>query len=168
MKRIKQLIFALHLGLFVLVGSGCSAVGFGIGALSDSYKSENLEISSEQAPSLQRNSHIQILLKNGQQREGQFLLYIAKKIGDAHLENIVWLDKANNCQVSTQIAEIDRIVTKHGTGSTVTFSTHNFCTRERFFVAQIFSQAKASQIGAELYSASIEVKNYRITQAHLA
>ena len=112
MKRIKQLILVLLLGLFMLGGSGCSAIGFGIGAYSDSNKSEILEISSEQAPTLPKSSHIQLLLKNGQQREGQFLLYIAQKIGDAHLENIVWLDKANNQQVSTQIAEIDRIVTK--------------------------------------------------------
>lgn len=112
MKLIKQLMLALLVGLFVLAGSGCSLVGFGIGALSDSNEIERLEISSEQVPSLPKGSHIQIVLKNGQEQEGKFISYIAQKVDDQHLENIVLLDKVNNQQVIKQIAEIDRIITK--------------------------------------------------------
>ncbi len=112
MKLIKQLVFVLFVVQSMLSATGCSAVGFGIGALSDSNKIEKLEISSEDVSALPKSSHIQILLKNGQQQEGQFQLYIAQKVGDEYLGNIVWHDKANNRQVSTQIAEIDRIVTK--------------------------------------------------------
>jgi hypothetical protein len=112
MKQITWLVFALFVGLVVLGGSGCSAIGFGIGALSDSNNTKNLEISNEKLPTLTPNSLVRISLKNGQQMEGQFLLYMPQKAGEQYLENILWLDEASNKRVSTQISEIDRITVK--------------------------------------------------------
>ena len=111
MRLIKLLIFSLFVGTFIFVSSGCSIYGFGIGALSDSNKIKDLEIPNEQASSISKNSHIQILLKNGYQLEGQFLLYLAQTIEAENVETIVWYDKVNNRQVSTELAEIDKILT---------------------------------------------------------
>ncbi len=112
MKQTTWLVFALLVGLVVLGGSGCSAVGFGIGALSDSNNTKNLEISNEKLPTLAPNSLVRISLKNGQQMEGQFLSYMPQKAGEQFLGKIVCLNEASNKQVSTQISEIDRITVK--------------------------------------------------------
>ncbi len=111
MKQIKQLLIPLLLGLLLVTGSGCSAIGFGIGALSDSNNIKDLEIPNEQARSISKNSHIQIRLKNGYQLEGQFLSYLEQTTEADYVATILWYDKANNRQVSTELAEIDKILT---------------------------------------------------------
>ena len=111
MKLIRQLIFALFVGSFALAVSGCSAIGFGIGALADSESIKKMGVPGEQATPLQENSHIQIFLKNGKILEGKFLFQMEKKVGEEQVESIVWYDEANDRQVSTQAADIERVAT---------------------------------------------------------
>jgi len=112
MKLVKQLIFTLLVGSFALAVSGCSAIGFGIGALSDSNKIEKMEIPTEQVPRLPKNSYLQISLKDGQQLEGIFLKRLELKGGNDHSEAMLLFDKVNNRQIATPITDIERIEAK--------------------------------------------------------
>jgi hypothetical protein len=112
MKLIKQLMFALIIGQYMLSATGCSALGFGIGALSDSNKIHKLEIPSEELTLIPKNSRIQIFLKNGQQQEGEFLMHMEQKVGEEYVKSIVWYEKGSNRQVSTPVADIERIAAK--------------------------------------------------------
>ncbi len=113
MKKLKQLIFATFLGLSLLPFTGCmTAIGFGVGALSDSDKPKKLEIPLEQVITISKNSQIQLFLKNGQEQEGIFLTNMAQTVGDEQVAFIVWYDKVNYHQIATKIADIERIVVK--------------------------------------------------------
>ncbi len=111
MKLIKQLVFAISLGSFALGGSGCSAIGFGIGAVSDSSKIIRLGMPDEQATRLQENNHIQIFLKNGLRHDGKFITRMTGKIADENVASIVWYDEATDRQIATPTADIEQVVT---------------------------------------------------------
>jgi hypothetical protein len=111
MKQLKQLIFATFLGLSLLPFTGCmTAIGFGVGALSDSDKPKKLEIPLEQVFTISKNSKIQLLLKSGQELQGTFLTTTVQTVGDEQVASIVWYDDANYHQIATKIADIERIV----------------------------------------------------------
>jgi hypothetical protein len=109
MKLIKQLIFTLIIGTALLSLNGCSAIGFGIGAISDSNKIEKMEIPMEQIPLLPRNSNIHLALKDGQQLEGIFLNRMEQKVGDDNSATMLLFDKVNNRQIATHIGDIEHI-----------------------------------------------------------
>ncbi len=114
MNLVKQLIFVLFLGQYMLSATGCaSALGFGIGADKDSKKIKKFGVPAKQTAPLQvrENSHIQIFLKNGQRQDGEFVKLMKQKIGDEYIESIVWQEMANNQQISTQVAEIEQMIT---------------------------------------------------------
>ncbi len=107
-------MFALLIGQSMLLATGCSVLGFGIGAISDSSQSEQgfgIPAAKTTPLQVQENSYLQIFLKNGEQQEGKFTKLMKQKVGDENVESIVWFDEANNRQVSTQFADIERIVT---------------------------------------------------------
>jgi hypothetical protein len=112
MMLIKQLIYSLIIGVPLLSITGCTAIGFGIGALSDSNKTRNYKIASEQPPYIPKNCRFQIFLKNGQRQDGEFVKLMKQEVGEEYVEAIVWYDKPSKRHVSTRISEIDRIVTK--------------------------------------------------------
>ncbi len=115
MKQIKQLMFALIIGQTLLLATGCSVLGFGIGAIKDSKKNEKIRkfgIPDEQAAAkpVQENDHIQIFLKNGERLDGGFVKFVRQKIGDEIQESLVWHDMQTDQQVLTKATEIERII----------------------------------------------------------
>ncbi len=64
MKQIKRFMFAIFVGSFIFVGSGCSVYGFGIGAFLDSKEVKEMEFPVEQISSIPMKSKIKIFLKN--------------------------------------------------------------------------------------------------------
>ncbi len=114
MKLIKQLMFALIIGQYMLSATGCSVIGFGIGAISDSNNIKKMEISGEELTPIPKNSHIKIFLKNGQQQGGKFIMRLKQQVGDEHSESIIWYSEVTQQQVSTQVASIERILVGRG------------------------------------------------------
>ncbi len=118
MKMIKQLVFALFVGSFALVVSGCSVIGFGIGNASDSNnKISWQEFSGEELTQMPKNSEIQIFLKNGQVQKGRFIRLLEQQEGEETINSIVWNDLATYRQAATQITEIERVVIKSTEGN---------------------------------------------------
>ncbi len=111
MRLIRQFLFAIVIGQYMFSGTGCSAIGLGIGAASDSNnKTSRQEFPGEELTRIPINSQIQIFLKNGQLQEGKFQFYMERRTGVEYAGYIVWYDKATDRQVSTKIADIERIV----------------------------------------------------------
>ena len=113
MKIIKKIMFALFLGSVAFAGTGCSAIGYGIGAAADSNGVKNFGVPPEQNSPLQIHeySRIQILLKNGQMRDGEFVMYMEEKVGEEYLTSIVWKDNENRQQVITPMTDIEQVIT---------------------------------------------------------
>jgi hypothetical protein len=116
MKQLKQLLFVLFVVQSMFSATGCSILGFGIGAVKDAKKIEKIKkygIPSEQSArsSVQENKRIQIFLKNGNRLDGKFIKLVNEKVDDEIQHSILWHDMSNNQQVTTQFIDIERIIT---------------------------------------------------------
>lgn len=109
---IKQLIYPLIIGVSLLSLNGCTAIGFGIGALSDADKTMSHKIANKLPSNIPKNCRLQIFLKNGQCQDGEFVTLINQKEGGKYVEAILFYDKPSNRHVSARISEIDSIVTR--------------------------------------------------------
>ena len=116
MMLIKQLIYSFIIGIPLLSITGCTAIGFGIGALSDADKTKNHKIYTGILNDIPKNCRLQIFLKNGQQQEGKFVKLLKQNDGEEYVEALLWFDKPSNRHISTRISEIDKVVTKQGKG----------------------------------------------------
>ena len=112
MKQLKQFVFVLFVVQSMLSATGCSAIGFGIGAASDSNKINRQEFSGEELTRIPKNSQIQIFLKNGLVQKGHFIRLVEQQVGEEFVNSIVWNNSATYRQESTQISAIERVVIK--------------------------------------------------------
>lgn len=105
-------MLAILIGQYLLTASGCSIIGFAIGASSDSQYSVKMGIPPKptRIEPLQKGEHIQIFLKDGNRQDGWFDSFYKEMVDEERRLSIVWTHIDSRQLDTTLVTDIERSI----------------------------------------------------------